>query len=231
MSVTTEVSINQNVNSHPLESRVNPDEALVALVYHVSELAHSNVQIGELVERTGSLVLYSLHADSIRIVLLDARSGSPVTFADSRLHTSGESKSFLFSRPVAIRGVHYGHLEIGISDSKWPPAALLPVAETIVELLGRRAEREELSVKTSALREKTEDLRNRRDLDVLLTRASGIVSKDRNWAPPKAREWIRQEALRQGLPLLRFAERIILSQTLKRRLTPSRPGLPLRRTA
>jgi hypothetical protein len=231
MSVTAEVSINQNVSSHSLKSWVNPDEALVALVYHVSELAHSNVQISELVERTGSLVLYSLHADSIRIVLLDARSGSPVTFADSRLRTSGGSELFLFSRPVAIRGVHYGHLEIGVSNSKWPLAALLPVAETIVELLGRRAEREELSVKTSALREKTEDLRNRRNLDVLLTRASGIVSKDRNWEPSKAREWIRQEALRQGLPLLRFAERLILAQTLQRRLTPAGPGLPLRRTA
>ena len=132
---------------------------------------------------------------------------------------------------MSIRGVQYGHLEIGISNAKWPLAALLAVAETIVELLGRRAEREELRVEVSALRERAEDLRNRRQLDVLLTRASGIVARERNWEQSKAREWIRQEAVRQGYPLLRFSERLILAQTLSRRMTHARPGMPLRRTA
>lgn len=231
MSLTTQVLADQSVNDQPQALQVNPDDGLAALVYHVSALAHSDVQISELVERTGSLVLYSLHADSIRIVLLDARTGSPATFSDSRIRPTAAPASFLFSRPVILRGVHYGHLEIGISNAKWPLNALLPVAETIVELLGRRAEREEFQAEVSALRERAEDLRNRRQLDVLLTRASGIVARERNWEQSKAREWIRQEALRQGHPLLRFAERLILAQTLSRRLTPARPGMPLRRTA
>jgi hypothetical protein len=231
MSLTTQVLTDQSVEGRPQASRVNPDDALAALVYHVSALAHSDVQISELVERTGSLVLYSLHADSIRIALLDARTGSPATFADSRIRTAAASESFLFSRPVSIRGVHYGHLEIGVSNAKWPLTALLPVAETIVELLGRRAEQEELRVEVSALRERAEDLRNRRQLDVLLTRASGIVARERNWEQSKAREWIRQEALRQGHPLLRFSERLILAQTLSRHMAHARPGMPLRRTA
>ena len=231
MSVTTQVLTDQSVNDQQQASQVNPDDGLAALVYHVSALAHSEVEIGELVERTGSLVLYSLHADSIRIVLLDARTGSPETFSDSRVRPAAASESFLFSRPVSIRGVQYGHLEIGISNAKWPLTALLPVAETIVELLGRRAEQEELRVEVSALRERAEDLRNRRKLDVLLTRASGIVARDRNWEQSKAREWIRQEAVRQGHPLLRLSERLILAQTLSRRMTHARPGMPLRRTA
>lgn len=241
MSLTTQVPTDQLLNDRHFSiqseaSRVSPDDGLAALVYHVSALAHSDVQIVELVERAGSLVLYSLHADSIRIVLRDARKGSPATFTDSRVRTASASESFLFSRPVTIRGVQYGHLEIGIShasinNAKWPLTALLLVAETIVELLGRRAEREDLRAEASALRERAEDLRNRRQLDVLWTRASGIVARERNWEQAKAREWIRQEALRLGHPLLRFAERLILAQTLSRRFTPARPGLPLRRTA
>jgi hypothetical protein len=231
MSLTTQVLTDQSIEGLSQASRVHPGDALAALIYHVSALAHSDVQIGELVGRTGSLVLYSLHADSIRIELRDALTGSPATFSDSRIRAAAASESFLFSRPVSIRGVQYGHLEIGISNAKWALTALLPVAETILELLGRRAEREELHAEVSALRERAEDLRNRRHLDVLLTRASGIVARERNWEQSKAREWIRQEALRQGHPVLRFAERLILAQTLNRRLTPARPGMPLRRTA
>jgi hypothetical protein len=204
---------------------------LAALIYHVSALAHSEGPVNELVERTGSLVLYSLHADSIRIQLRDSQSGSPATFSDTRSkHVSG-SESFLYSRPIVIRGVSYGHLEIGVSDAKWPASALLSVTETVAELLGRRAEREELRSELSALRERAEDLRNRRHLDVLLTRASGVVAASRKWTSAKAEEWIRQEALRQGHPLLRFAERLILAQMLSRRMVSPRPGLPLRRTA
>lgn len=226
MSLSTAVLTDQ---SHPLQ--VAAEDGLAALVYHVSTLAHSDVPLNELVERTGSLVLYSLHADSIRIVLLDAQSGSPATFSDSRVRPVAGSGSFLFSRPIVIRGVQFGHLEISVSDVKWPVSALLSVAETVVELLGRRAEREELRSELSALREQAEDLRNRRHLDVLLTRASGIVANERKWPVGKAEEWIRQQALRQSYPLLRFAERLILAQTLNRRLSPARPGLPLRRTA
>ena len=112
-----------------------------------------------------------------------------------------------------------------------PPAALLAAAETIAELLGRRAEREELRAEASALREQAERLRHRRQLDVVLSRASGIVARERNWAQSRAREWIRQEALRNGHPLLRFAERLILAQVLNRRMTHARPGLPLAKTA
>jgi hypothetical protein len=231
MSLTTQVLSDRLPNDRSELSQVNPDDGLAALVYHVSALAHSDVQVSELVERTGSLVLYSLHADSIHIVLLDARTGSPATFSDSRVRPLAAPESFLFSRPVIIRGVHYGRLEVGISNAKWPLTALLLVAETIVELLGRRAEREDLRVKLSALRERAQDLRSRRQLDVLLTRASGIVAKERNWEPAKAQEWIRQESLQRGHPLSRFAERVILAQTLSRGLTRGRPGMPLRRTA
>ncbi len=235
MSLSTQVSPEQLIG-HQHQAQVSPDDALAALVYHVSALAHSDLPIAELVERTGSLVLYSLHADSIRIALCDARTGSPATFVDSRVRRSSASEAFLFSRPVTVRGVLYGHLEIGISqasisNARWPVTELLPVAETIVELLGQRAEREELRAEVSVLREKAEDLRNRRQLDILWTRASGIVARERNWEVGKAREWIRQEALRLGHPLLRFAERMILAQTLNRRLSPARPGMPLRRTA
>jgi hypothetical protein len=226
MSLSTEVLTNQ---SQPLQAPAEDD--LAALVYHVSTLAHSDVPVNELVERTGSLVLYSLHADSIRILLQDAQSGSPATFSDSRARSAGGSESFLYLRPIAIRGVSYGHVEISVSDAKWPVSALLSVAETVAELLGRRAEREELRSELSALREQAEDLRNRHNLDVLLTRAIGIVANARSWPAGKAEEWIRQEALRQGYPLLRFAERLILAQTLNRRLAPPRPGMPLRRTA
>jgi hypothetical protein len=236
MSLTTQVLIRQFENDPTQAPRVTADHGLAALVYHVSALAHSDAQIDELVERTGSLVLYSLHADSIQITLRGARTDSLATFSDSRARSSAEFESFLFSRPVTIRGVHYGHLQIGISHAgittaKWPLKALLPVAETIVELLGRRAEREELRVEVSALRERVEDLRNRRQLDVLLTRAGGIVARERDWEQAKAREWIRQEALRLGHPLLRFAERLILAQTLSRRLTHAHPGMPIGRTA
>jgi len=231
MSLTPQVLSEQFLSHHSDASRVSPGDGLAALLYHVSALAHSDVQVSELVERTGSLVLYSLHADSIRIVLRDSREGAPATFSDSRVRATGAGESFLFSRPIAIRGVQYGHLEISISNNKWPLTALLPVAETIVELLGRRAEREQLRAERSALREHAEDLRNRRQLDVLLTRASGVLAGERNWEQAKAREWIRQEAVRKGHPLARFAERLILAQTLNRRLTHPRPGMPLRRTA
>jgi len=111
MSLTTEVLTNQ---SQP--SPVAGEDHLAALIYHVSALAHSEGPVNELVERTGSLVLYSLHADSIRIQLRDSQSGSPATFSDTRSkHVSG-SESFLYSRPIVIRGVSYGHLEIGVSD-------------------------------------------------------------------------------------------------------------------
>ncbi len=74
------------------------------------------------------------------------------------------------------------------------------------------------------MRERAEDLRNRRHLDVLWSRASGIVARERNWEQAKAREWIRQEALRLGYPLLRFSERLILAQTLSRRMAPRPSG-------
>ncbi len=75
MSLTTQVPSDQLLINQSNAQQSNSDDVLAALVYHVSALAHSDVQIGELVERTGSLVLYSLHADSIRIVLRDARAG------------------------------------------------------------------------------------------------------------------------------------------------------------
>ena len=236
MTHVTKLPYDQSLYDQSRAPRVSPDDGLAALVYHVSALAHSDVQIGELVERTGSLVLFNLHADSIHITLLDAQTGSPATFSDSRVRSASTSESFLFSRPVTIRGVHYGRLEIGISQvnvngARWPLTALLPAVETIVELLGRRAEREELRAEASALRERVEDFRNRRHLDVLLTRAGGIIARERNWEQVKAQEWIRQEALRSGQPLARFAERLILAQTLHRRLAPARPGMPLQRTA
>lgn len=211
--------------------RANAQDGLAALIYHVSTLAHSDVPVNELVERTASLVLYSLHADSIRLVLNDAQSGSPATFSDRRAQSLAASESFLFSRPITIRGKLYGHLEISVSDARWPATALLPAAETIADVLGRRAEREEQRAELSELREQAEDLRNRRDLDVLLTRAGGIVASARSWKLSKAQDWIRQEALRQGYPLARFAERLILAQILSRRLSPLHPGLPLRRSA
>lgn len=226
MSLTTEVhTIQSNL------SRLNADDGLAALVYHVSALAHSDVPVNELVERTGSVVLHTLHADSIRIVLQDAQTGSSAAFSDSRTPRVAGAGSFLFSRPIMIRGAHYGRLEVSVSNASRPIAALLPAVETIAELLGRRAEREELLSELSELREQAGDLRNRRALEVLLTRASGIVASERGWQLGKARDWIRQEALRQGHPLARFAERVILAQTLNRRLAPARPGMPLRRTA
>ncbi len=231
MSLSNQVLADQFLSHQSEASRASPGNSLAALVYHVSALAHSDIEVTELVERTGSLVLFSLHADAIRIVLRDANSGVPVTFADSRVHGASDSQSFVFSRPITVRGTHYGHLEVGINDAKWPLADLLPAAETIVELLGQRAERGELRAKRSALRERAEDLRNRRHLDVVLTRASGVVARERNWEQAKAREWIRQEALRKGHPVARFAERLILAQTLSRRMTHARPGLPLQRTA
>ena len=57
MSLTTQVLTDQSLDGQPQASRVNPDDGLAALIYHVSALAHSDVQISELVERTGSLVL------------------------------------------------------------------------------------------------------------------------------------------------------------------------------
>lgn len=226
MSVTVEP-----FSSRILPFRANAQDGLAALVYHVSTLAHSNVPVKELVERTASLVLYSLHADSIRLVLRDAQLGSPATFSDRRTQPPAASESFLFSRPITIRGTLYGHLEISVSDARWPATALLLAAETIADLLGRRAEREELRAELSDLREHVEDLRNRRHLDVLLTRAGGILAKERNWHSSKAQDWIRQEALRQAYPLARFAERLILAQTVTRRMSPLRPGLPVRRSA
>ena len=226
MSLTTKVLTNQ---SQP--APVAAEDDLAALIYHVSALAHSDGAVNELVERTGSLVLYSLHADSIRIQLRDSQSGSPASFSDNRTRRVSGAESFLYSRPIVIRGVSYGHLEISVSDAKRPASVLLSVTETVAELLGRRAEREELRSELSALREQAEDLRNRRHLDVLLTRASGVVAASRKWTSAKAEEWIRQEALRQGHPLLRFAERLILAQMLSRRMVSPRPGLPLRRTA
>lgn len=49
------------------------------------------------------------------------------------------------------------------------------------------------------------------------------MARERNWEQNKAREWIRQEALRLGYPLLQLSERVILAQTLSRRLTHARP--------
>jgi|GEM_PF-2530716 len=208
-----------------------PTDALPALVYHVSSLAHSDVPVGELVERVGSLILYSLHASAISITLQDVQAGAPASYSDRRLSRDERAEAFLFSRPIAVRGVTYGHLEISVGDTKWPATVLLDVAETLAGMLGRRAEREELRAGLSALREQAEDLRYRHHLDVLLARAAGAVASERRWPAGKAEQWIRQEAVRQGHPLLRFAERLILAQTLHRRFTPVRPGLPLRRTA
>ena len=225
-----------SVTVEPLSFRIPPfcanaQDGLAALVYHVSTLAHSDVAVKELVERTASLVLYSLHADSIRLVLRDAQLGSSATFSDRRTQPPAASESFLFSRPITIRGKLYGHLEISVSDARWPATALLLVSETIANLLGRRAEREELRAALSDLRVHVEDLRNRRHLDVLLTRAGGILAKERNWQSSKAQDWIRQEALRQTYPLARFAERLILAHTVTQRMSPLRPGLPIRRSA
>lgn len=226
MSVSTEL-----LTSQIPPFRANTQDGLAALVYHVSTLAHSDVPVNELVERTASLVLYSLHADSIRLVLQDAQGASPATFSDRRTQPPAASESFLFSRPITIRRKLYGHLELSVSDARWSATALLLASETIANLLGRRAEREELRAELSDLREHVEDLRNRRHLDVLLTRAGGILAKERNWQSSKAQDWIRQEALRQTYPLARFAERLILAQTVTRRMSPLRPGLPVRRSA
>ena len=126
MSFSTQVSAGQTPNGPSEASRVVPDDGLAALIYHVSALAHAEIEIRELVERTGSLVLYSLHADSTRIVLRDAQTGSPATFSDSRARTSSGPAAFLFSRPVSVRGVQYGQLEIGIGQASVNGAGCRP---------------------------------------------------------------------------------------------------------
>ena len=96
MSLTMKAAIDQPVNDQAQTPRATLDDVLAALVYHSSALTHSDLQVEELVERVGSLVLYSLHADSIRVALRDARTGATVTFSDSRVRSSAASESFLF---------------------------------------------------------------------------------------------------------------------------------------
>lgn len=231
------IAVAQSIAEHSLSNSVaaRPEsyDALSALAYHASQLVHSELGVADVVERIGSLALYSLRAESIRIVLLSLEEGAPrlEEFAERRGATEAVAPEFLFARRIAVRGVEYGQLELALRRTPWPVASLLALAETLVELLAQRAEREELRVNNAALRQGLAQLDEERQFDILLTRASGVVAREHGWSVERAQASIVEEAHRAGLAVLRYAERIVLGHKLRRRALRSVPGLPVGKTA
>jgi hypothetical protein len=210
-----------------------PVDALAALAIHANQLVSSELTVEQVVERIGSLALYSLRAESVRIVLQSLETGKPqrVEFAERRGPAGAGAPEFVFSRNVAAGGVEYGVVEIALHPSSWSVTALLDLAGTLVDLLAQRARRDELRSRNAALRLQLARFEQERQFDILLARASGVVAADHGWSAEQARTALVEEARRGGVPIKRYAERIVLGHILRSRALRSRPGQPLRRTA
>jgi hypothetical protein len=232
MSANPVAEVSAETGSHTVAERVEQSaEDLAALLHHASQLAHSELPAAELVERAGSLILHTVCADSARIALRDAETGLTVEFAQQRQTRPAARQSFSFSRPITVRGVDFGHFELHVTRARWPIAVLVEAAETLLELLGRRAELDALRQRSAQLRDEAEQLNLRKQFAVAVTRAAGIIAARRNWTLERSRAWLAAEAAREGLSLFRYAERIVLANVARRRLATPRPGLPLRKSA
>ena len=207
--------------------------SLSSLIQHISQLAASPLDAAAIVERAGTLIVHSVAARRVFIRIWHEGDRSLGSFDSGQRRSATESRGglFVFSRPINVRGVEYGWLDLELPAGSWPQAELQMAGEVLLDLFGQLAEKHALLARRERLRSEARDLGWQVKIDKLLSRATGLISAKRRINTRASIEWLREESMRLRLPLWRMAERLIEGETLVRNLHSGRPEDSWRQTA
>lgn len=146
--------------------------------------------------------------------------GAMVAHSSAGLDSAGKAR-YVFSEPLTLRGVSYGHMQVEVMRPAIDFDALPIALQTIALQLALYAERYRLEQRRAALRRQVAQLRSALTTDKAASRAAGIVARARGIAVSDGRRWLLAESARRGRTLLSVAEGVIAGE-----LGPGMPGIP-----
>ncbi|MDX2151307.1 MAG: ANTAR domain-containing protein [Bryobacteraceae bacterium] len=172
----------------------------------MSTLSASEPDTGRLVVEAVAELAESLRANRVDLSLNGrhaAHESEPETLSAPR---------FLYSRPIAVRGVEYGRLEVelrGTPDGIRPDVVLLSL-ETAALILAGAAERHRLEADRAKRKAQLKHVTGEVENAKLLARATGIIADLRGVSMEAARHWLAAESARTRRSIAELADRIIL---------------------
>jgi hypothetical protein len=189
------------------------------------EISHIAVRVLQEMKRWGAL------RASLQICLPHDQNASL-----SSLDEPGQRHArFVFSKAIAVKGVHYGLLAVEMDVPKGSPANWMLMLDALSQQFGLLAERAWLQFENE---QRASELALAGDeLHTLkaLARAAGLLVRDRKVDLEQAKQWITKEAVRREQPVRTIAEQIVLQHRLQvrwngqQRQVPAHSASPLRR--
>jgi hypothetical protein len=206
------------------------------LISKISNLAASNLELAQFLRSVGALVMDSTDAGTLVITLRNAKTGGVEQYAETRRHDRKDqpataSAQAFFSRPIVLRGVRYGHLELRASGLHIGTESLQSVVEVLTAQLGALAELEVERARQAKLTSEHEAAAWQLKMEKTLARAAGIMAQSDNLDRGEALARLRAESLGSRLPLWRLAENLIRDYEARKAAQGIRIGPPLRRIA
>lgn len=185
-------------------------------LYHASNLIASPDEPKEVLGR----IITSLHEHigvaraSIQLRIPSRSSPNPLLIASP----PAKNPSFVFWRPISVRGREYGHLTVEARTPVGSPQDWMLTLDTLSEQLALYAERLQLAEDERRLRSEVAELQLRLRTRKVLSRAGGIVAMTLDTTVESAEEWLQAEATRRGRTAYELAEQLILQQVLSRQI-------------
>lgn len=127
----------------------------------------------------------------------------------ARSTNQSQVPKFLFSRPLAVRNVTYGRIEVESQMGPGNPRLLMCALETVTTLLA-------MYVEQHGLRESVQDAEAQLQSEKLKARACGLIAKDHGISLAAAQRWLVEEAARTRRTLDELADRLILAKQAER---------------
>lgn len=201
-----------------LEPSFNP---LAQSILAVSHLAASAEHPQSIVDGIASIVSTAFAASRVSIV---AQTWSEVfNSVQATASNTNHCARFLFSRPIAVRGIEYGRIELEIDNPEYPAPDMMLALEAVALLLATWAERLSIQVQQATIAAQLASTKNALASSKLLARASGIISQWKRIPLSAAQAWIKSEARRRHLTPDEFGAKLILDQSIARRIALPNP--------
>ncbi len=148
------------------------------------------------------------------LVSISLQTNPPVLGRSGEQPGAGRLGKLVFTRPIAVRGVSYGQLQVEIFEPRATAAVLMTLLDTVAIQFALYAEHH-------ALIQARTRLKVALATEKLVARASGIVAAEQAVPVSKARQWLQTEASRLGRPLRWVADLLVAHHVAFER----RPGI------
>ncbi len=185
-------------------------------LYHASNLLSSGGEPKEVLAKI--ITLLHEHTGEAGVVIR-LRISSKCTSGPLLIESPLQQKaSFVFSRPIAVRGRQYGQLTVETRTPAGSPKDWMMTLEVLGQQLALFAERLELADDNECVQSEVDELQERLRIRKALARAGGIVARIQGTTAELAEEWLEAEAARRGRTAYVLAEQLILQDQISRQI-------------